>query len=168
MTVSTLSFAQTLRVVGQALEPLHADYFELEKSGDEYVVWMRRKDSAEKPARDQGFVDKLVKKVWRPDSAAAMPNLVRFPSSEVHRLDNEGRSRRRSRSAMPDAHSLSLGLRALGGYLDRHAADDFAISWTAQSITVSYKQKQESFTLANLYDLGVSMYLKRSSRSPAS
>lgn len=167
MTGSTLSLAQSLRVIGQALEPLQIDRFELEKSSDEYVVWMNRNDSANKPARGKGFVDRLVKKVWGSDSAGAMPNLVKFPSSEVQRLDNEGRSRRRRLSAMPDAHSLSLGLRALGGYLDREGAADFAISWSAQSITVSYKQKQETFTLANLYDLGVHMYLKRSSRSPA-
>jgi len=167
MTVSTLSLAQSLRVIGQALEPLQVDRFELEKSSDEYVVWMHRNDSADKPARGQGFIDKLVKKVWGPDSAGAISNLVKFPSSEIHRLDNEGRLRRRRLSAMPDTHSLSLGLRALGGYLDREGAADFAISWTAQSITVSYKQKQESFTLANLYDLGIHMYLRRSSRSPA-
>jgi len=40
MTPAALSYAQSLRVMGQALEALRIDSFELEKRGDEYVVRM--------------------------------------------------------------------------------------------------------------------------------
>ena len=72
--------------------------------------------------------------------------------------------KRRDPNAMPDARNLSLTLRVLGDYLDRRVAGDFAISWSTNSVRASYGQKVESFTLENLYDLGVRMYLKRSSR----
>jgi len=40
MTPAALSYAQSLRVMGQALEVLRINSFELEKRGDEYVVRM--------------------------------------------------------------------------------------------------------------------------------
>ena len=68
---------------------------------------------------------------------------------------------------MPDTKNLSLGLRVLGDYLDGKEARDFAVSWSTHLVTVSYDHKQESFTLENLYDCGVNMYLRRSNRRPA-
>jgi hypothetical protein len=52
-------------------------------------------------------------------------------------------------------------LRVLGGYLDRKRAAEFAIRWSKHSAMVSYGQHEEYFTAENLYDLGISMYLKR-------
>ena len=42
MTIETLTTAQSLRVIGQQLAGLGFNFFEVEKSGDEYVVQMHR------------------------------------------------------------------------------------------------------------------------------
>jgi len=65
---------------------------------------------------------------------------------------------------MPDARNLSLVLRVVGDYLDRKGIGDFAILWSTDSVKVSYGKKVESFTIQDLYDLGVRMYLRRSNR----
>ena len=79
-------------------------------------------------------------------------------------LDVEKRLKRSEPNAMPDTRNLSLTLRVVGDYLDRKAVGDFAVLWSTDSVKVSYGKKVESFTREELYDLGVRMYLRRSSR----
>ena len=93
-----------------------------------------------------------------------------YKSSDIDRLDSEGRSGRGSQDSMPDARNLSLALRVLGDYLDQKGAQDFAISWSIHSVRVKYVTihsiglKEEDFTVQNLYDRGVHMYMRRSNR----
>jgi hypothetical protein len=66
-----------------------------------------------------------------------------------------------------------FSLRVVGDYLDRHRAVAFDISWTSHSVTVKYQtpangHNETNFTIDNLHDLGVGMYLRRSSRRLAS
>jgi len=168
MTPPTLSYAQSLRVIGQALEALSIDTFELEKRGEEYIVRVERSESAGKLSWEESFLKSIAEKIWGSgDSAKEIANPVRFAGSDVDRLEAEGRSKRGKPNAMPDTNKLSLSLRVLGDYLDRKQARDFAVSWSTHLVTVSYDHKQESFTLENLYDRGVNMYLRRSNRRPA-
>ncbi len=168
MTPPTLSYAQSLRVIGQALEALSIDTFELEKRGEEYIVRVERSKSAGKLSWEESFLKSIAEKIWgSDDSAKEIANPARFASSDVDRLEAEGRSKRGKPTAMPDTKNLSLGLRVLGDYLDGKEARDFAISWSTHLVTVSYDHKQESFTPQNLYDRGVNMYLRRSNRRPA-
>jgi len=164
MAAQTLSYAQTLRVIGQHLDGLNVDSFELIKNGDEYVVRIDSKEPTGKSS-ERSLLKSVAEKIWRSDkSPAPRPNAVRFTAVQVIYSDIENQFKRRDPNAMPDARNLSLTLRVLGDYLDRRVAGDFAISWSTNSVRASYGQKVESFTLENLYDLGVRMYLKRSSR----
>jgi len=63
MTPAALSYAQSLRVMGQALEALRIDSFELEKRGDEYVVRMDPSESAGKLSWDTNFLKTLAEKI---------------------------------------------------------------------------------------------------------
>ena len=70
---------------------------------------------------------------------------------------------------MPDAHKLSQVLRVIGDYLDRKEVRAFTVSMSTHSVCVWYAtsggyQYTVSFTVANLYDRAVNMYLQRSSR----
>jgi hypothetical protein len=57
-----------------------------------------------------------------------------------------------------------MDLRALGDYLDRKRAGNFAIRWSRSSAMVSYGNHEEYFTTENLHDLGINMYLRRITR----
>ncbi len=93
------------------------------------------------------------------------PNRMYFSDVEIFIADTERQSKRRPNSPK-DVRDLSFVLRVLGNYLDRQSAREFTISWSMDAIKVRYDQKEESFTFQNLYDLGIHMYLKRSSRCP--
>ncbi len=110
MTPPTLSYAQSLRVIGQALEALSIDTFELEKRGEEYIVRVERSQSAGKLSWEESFLKSIAEKIWgSDDSAKEIANPARFASSDVDRLEAEGRSKRGKPTVMPDTKNLSLG-----------------------------------------------------------
>ena len=88
-----------------------------------------------------------------------------YTSSEIGRLNLEARTRRESEAVSAISNSLSLPLRVVGDYLDRNKASSFSISWSIRSVAVEYEnvggKGTETFTLQNLYDYGVRMYLRR-------
>jgi hypothetical protein len=53
----------------------------------------------------------------------------------------------------------------LGDYLDRHSGADFGILWSQHSVEVRYAGQARIFTVQNLYDLGMIMYLKSSAHA---
>jgi len=164
MAAVTLSYAQALRVIGQNLIPLGIDSFELAKWGDDYIVWEHSR-LARDPSEKQTFFAKITRKILKhEDSDRETVNRLYFSSVEIFTSDIEQQSKRRISGSPSDLRDLSFVLRVLGDYLDRKAAREFTISWTMESIKVRYDQKEENFTLQNLYDFGINMYLKRSDR----
>jgi hypothetical protein len=162
MATVTLSYAQALRVIGQNLVPLGIKSFELAKRGDDYIVWMEHDDFARDLSAKKTFFEKITHKVLgRADPARETLNRMYFSNVDIFTADIERRSKRTT-SSPKDLRDLSFVLRVLGDYLDRKAAREFTISWSMDSIKVRYDQKEESFTLENLYDFGIRMYLKRS------
>jgi hypothetical protein len=162
----TLSYSRILRVIGQDLEPLGVNSFELEKWGDDFSVLMNQSDAGrELPTRRTVFEKFMQKILGHSDSPKETPRRY-FSSGEVLLADIERQSKRGIFNSPSDLRDLSLELRGLGDYLDRKAAREFTISWAAapNSIKVSYDQKKESFTVRDLYDFGIHMYMKRSDR----
>ena len=168
MTLATLSYSQSLRAIGQALEALRIHTFTLEKAGEKYIVrnW------------ELSFLKSITEEVWGAgdsDEILSIPgkpteSLI-YTSSDANRLETLGRSRRGSDSGQK-SHNLSFSLRVVGDYLDRHKAVAFDLSWARHSVTVKYqtladRHKEANFTVQNLHDLGVGMYLRRSTRRPA-
>lgn len=164
MAAETLSYAQSLRVIGQDLQGLGIGSFELDKSGDQFMVRMSSDEPAPR-SRKFTFLDRVVGRSRGSEtSARRIANPIQFSRSKILWSDNENRLKRSEANAMPDARNLSLVLRVVGDYLDRKGIGDFAILWSTDSVKVSYGKKVESFTREELYDLGVRMYLRRSSR----
>ena len=168
MASATLSYSQSLRVIGQALDVLRIDSFTLEKTGEEYIVrnW------------EPSFLKGITETVWgsgESDKVLLNPRgptepLV-YASCDNDRLEVLGRSRRGLDSGK-EPHNVCLGLRVVGDYLDRHRALAFAISWARQSATVKYQtpadgHRESGFMVQNLRDLGTGVYLRRSSRRPS-
>jgi len=163
MESGTLSNAQSLRVIGQHLRVIGIDAFELEKIGNEYIVWLDRNQPNGKSSTATGY-PKSISKMDLAHGKIATP--LHFHGSEILGLEVERRLRRSEAGGMPDARSLGLRMRVLGQYLDRKRADDFAISWFTDSVKIRFLQKEQSFSPSNLYDLGICMYLKRSDDAP--
>lgn len=170
MTPVTLSYSQSLRAIGQALEMLRIDTFTLEKSGEKYIVrnW------------EPSFLKGITEKVWGPGESGRIllspgrgpTGALIYTSSDTNCLEALGQSRRGSDSGQ-ESHNLSLFLRVVGEYLDRRRAVAFDVSWDRDSVTVKYQtpdegHKEEKFTPQNLHDLGVGMHLRRSNRQVAS
>ena len=159
------SYAQSLRVIGQALETLRINVFALEKTGEKYIVrdW------------EPSFLKKIADEVWaiknsgpRPFTNKQSSDLLIYTSSDAERLEAKGRSRRGSKENQ-NTYDISSALRVVGDYLDKKRAVTFNLWWSTDSVTVRYESpdsgpKETNFTVQNLQDLGVGMYLRRSSR----
>ena len=165
MARETLSYSQSLRVIGQRLHGAGINSFELNKSGDEYIVRLDPGAFVRNVSREKRLSKCISEKILS-DSLRAVPITFKFTISELLYSDDEEGLRRR-KTGMPDINNLSLVLRVLGDYLDRKAAGDFAISWSMDSVKVCYGQQEQRFTAHNLYDFGIVMYLKRSNHGPA-
>lgn len=167
MTVETLTNAQSLRVIGQQLAGLGIDCFEVEKSGDDFVVQLRHGEATGQsptnatPANPHRELRKAA------DSATHSPSSIHLGPDQILQADSENSLQRHQPAEMPDPYKLSTLLRVLGDYLDRKGAEEFAIEYDSTSLTVKYGQKSESLRVDILYDLGVHMYLRRSNRSAA-
>lgn len=160
-----LSYAQCLRVIGQDLDALGIESFHLAKSGDHYIVWPERNEFTTKLSREKGFVSKITRKfLGEDDSDSELPNRLYFTSAEIVSADTQRQLKRKLSGSPSDRRDLSFVLRVLGNYLDRKRAADFAIRSSKHSAMVSYGQKEEYFTVENIYDLGISMYLNRRDR----
>ena len=161
----SLSYAQSLRVVGQDLDALGVDSFELAKCGDDYIVWPVRAEFRRKLSAEKGFLSKITQKILgHDDSDEEIPDRLSFAPAQTVWSDIQRRLKRQSDSPS-DRRDRSFLLRVLGDYLDRKNAGQFTISCFNNSITIGYDDKQESLTSENLYDFGIRMYLRRSSRA---
>jgi hypothetical protein len=157
-----LSYAQSLRVIGQDLDKFQLKSFSLEKRGDEYVVQIEGESHRKSSLQD---ISKLIiqKTLGSHDPLEEIPKLLRFTTTEILCSDIQRQMKRCEPGGLP-VHNLSVVLRALGAYLDRKRAGEFAIGWSRYSVKVTYDQKEEYFTTNNLHDLAVGMYLKRVNR----
>ena len=182
--ISPADYARHLRAIGQDLEVLRFSNFNLEFTGDAYLVWVKTSDNAE---RDQPLLrlsKNRLQKLWRnrtpprmlgheesfPPSSAQTGKRLRYSVQELDRIEREQRARRRPQSANADGHSLSQLLRTLGDLLGQRSERLLGIAWQDLSIGVVLQTPQgrkeiEVFRPDNLYDLWVRMYLKRDNRA---
>lgn len=158
------AYAQSLRVIGQALENLRISVFVLEKQTYKYIVrdW------------EPSFLRSIADEIWGScDSCLASrikksSDLLVYDKADTVRLETVGRASRES-GMIYDTYEISSGLRVVGDYLEKQRAVAFSVWWSMESVTVRYNRaagapKETNFTLQNLQDLKVGMYLRRSSR----
>jgi hypothetical protein len=171
MNLGRLSFAQSLRAIGESLEKRGISTFDLEKRGENYMLQV----IASQPATGSSFLKKIAQLLGIADNSARSPSDSTVPSrilsytpSDIARLVTEQQSRHGGLNVMPDAYRLGQVLRVLGDHLDRKEAYAFTVSVSGHSLSVAYETgrgiQQESFTIENLYDHAVKMYLRRSKR----
>jgi hypothetical protein len=178
-------YARHLRVIGQELEKIKLDTFNLECTADAYLVWVRSDMD-----RDGGHPflragkGRLLQKLWRgriagpaiseedpsTNSHAHTGKRLRYSVADLDRLEREQRSHRRRHNRATDGHSLSQLLRTIGDLVNRRGERLLGISWQELSVsmvveTAHGKKEIDVFRPDNLYDLWVKMYLRRDSRA---
>lgn len=168
MAAETLSNAQCLRVIGQDLNALGINAFNLGRRNDEYTLWVEGRESGKQLTEQKTSFKGITQAILRPDYLAReISGPIHFSMSEIFWAHIARGIRRRTSHGVTDLHELSLLLRVLGHHLDKKAADDFLIFWSTNSVKVVCGNNEDNFTVLNLYDLGTSMYLTRANRRSA-
>ena len=162
-----MSYAKSLRVIGQSLEVAKLSAFELEMDGSNYVV---TSDSLTQTG------EWILRHALSPNDISAestrqspVSRPVRFGPADLSRLDDQAQKQRRNDSAPPrQAYTrLSQLLRALGDHLDQTQASAFHISWTSNSVSVDFQSPDgqsdsRTFTTDKLQQLGSHLRFRRS------
>lgn len=182
--ISPADYARHLRAIGQDLEVLHFSRFNLEFTGDAYLVWVKADEGADNNKPLSRISKNRLQKLWRNRtppktigheetysiSSKETGRRLRYSVQELDRIEKEQRARRRRQSGNADGHSLSQLLRTLGELLGQRSERLLGIAWQELSVGVVLETPQgrkeiEVFRPDNLYDLWVRMYLKRNRRA---
>jgi hypothetical protein len=180
---SQLDYPRHLRVIGQDLESLRLKTFNLECTGDSYLVWSRSSAAKEENNPLSRLGKNRLQKLWKNKSqprSRAQEERFTLPSSvqakryryclrDIERMEYESRSRRR-KNGVTDGHSLSQLLRTIGALVGQKHERLLGISWQDFSINIVVETNQgqrkiDVFRPDNLYDLWVRMYLRRDNRA---
>ncbi len=183
---SNTEYAKPLRAIGQVLEALHVQEFEMESDGNDYIV--RGKAKADPPEESSG--ESLprggLRAFWRDlrglsredqvdHDVAATPSYktleLRYTPDDLNRLEREGQAKRCDPNQMPNARSTSQVLRATGAYVNDRYSRLLGVIWQNQSVRIMYEtalgsQEVDEIKVSAMYDFWVRMYLRRDKRNP--
>jgi hypothetical protein len=182
--ISPADYARHLRAIGQDLENLHLSTFNLEYTGDAYLVWIKSDDQSESNNPLFRISKNRLQKLWRSKiparvvgheesfalSSTQTGKRLRYSVQELDRIEREHRSRRRQQSGTADGHCLSQLLRTVGDVVGQRGERLLGIAWQELSIGVVVETPQgrkeiDVYRPDNLYDLWVRMYLRRDNRA---
>lgn len=185
MMAGVTGYAQPLRAIGQALEILNIQGFEMKPAGDDFLLRGSVLSAGEPLASAQSGPGEMRTLIWghvpesvetsrgkydfnRPDVVSEIE--LHYTLQDVERFEKEGRERRGKSEKDADAPSLSQALRCIGEYLNQKRARLVKVARESESLTVEYEtslgsQLRESFTVKDIYDLWVRMYLQRTGRT---
>ena len=166
-----LSYAQTLRLIGQDLQDLHLEKFELEinESGfivkAEIVVTESEPKSAA-PEPKTGFFQGL----WKPKTISPEPRVQiqaierRYTAADLERFAKEGRTH--AKDTTPDFYKPGEFLRVIGSYLDKKRGKLLKLCKCDQEVTLRYQtthgeEKTELQRMSSFYDLYIHMRKQR-------
>ena len=162
--------AKSLRAIGQYLVTLPIQAFEIEKTGNDYVV----RTASLSPTAQWIFKEspnEVSDSPTRTKKPSSNDRSMRYETLDIVRLDAQGRKKRRkhSFSQTRGAKTLSQLLRTVGEHLDRIEVSAFTVSWSTDSVSVDYQRaeggrEREDFTLKQVRELGLHMQLHRSGR----
>jgi hypothetical protein len=177
-------YVQFLRSIGQALDLLRVEDFELEIEGGTFLVKCcvpRPQEMIAGQAEQSG----LLQHVWgalpvetRLELNMTVTGQFKADDIDLHytlkdagRLNEEGKARRGTANE-GGAPGLSQFLRAVGAYVTQKPARLQKISRRDDAMTIRYEtvageSKEEVLSLADVYELGVWMPMKRADRKPS-
>jgi hypothetical protein len=184
MRQSAICYEHILRAIGQGLESLSLEAFDLEVAGNAFSIRgiPTRKKSEKLPATKLEAFKKAFLDICKMSTAAqsatppvkvpAPSRLLRldFTQADIDKLEREGQALRSDWERSPLSHSLPQVLRIVGWYVDHKKCQLQKISKTGETLRVSYTgslgtQKLETLTLVEIYDMWVHLYKQRKESS---
>jgi len=182
--INPSDYSRHLRAIGQDLENLHLSAFNLECTGNAYLVWVRSDDQSESNNPLFRISRNRLQKLWRnkisprvlgQEEPYKLPSAetgrrLRYSVAELDRIEREQRARRRQQSGMADGHSLSQLLRTIGDLAGQKNERLLGVSWQELSVsmvveTPEGRKEIDVYRPDNLYDQWVKMYLRRDNRA---
>lgn len=179
--VGPIGYAQPFRAIGQALETLNLQIFELEPNGEDFLI---RGHLPKSDATANALSPASLNTVWgnppplgsqnrREQNAPIFPLLspieLQYTSKDIERLEQEGRASRADPNRIPEHSSLSQVLRCVGAYLEQKRARLIKLWRDSDSVSLEYQTSvgstlKDKLVVGELYDLWVRMYMQRAKR----
>jgi hypothetical protein len=168
-SVSSTSLGQELRAVGQGLESLDVEDFDLRAEGEGYFALAMPRAAASAPVPTPAGLREMFQNAWRSftgqidktDTASKTTSAalrVLFTPEGILRLEREGKAKRNEDSAgVPNLNKLAQILRMVGEYVDgksgrllkaRKRRDRISFEYE----TASNKRVTEEWNLVQLYE----------------
>jgi hypothetical protein len=180
MMNSNTEYTKPLRAIGQVLEALHVQEFEMESDGNDYIVRGKAKADPPEESRGESLPRGGLRTFWRGlrglsqdqvDHDVAKTLELRYTPEDLNRLEREGQAKRRDPNQMPNARSTSQVLRATGAYVNDRYSRLLGVIWQNQSVRITYEtslgsQEVDEIKISAMYDFWVRMYLRRDKRNP--
>lgn len=179
----TIGYAQPFRAIGQALETLNLQTFEIEPAGEDFLVRGHLPNPVVDATAD-ALSPASLKTVWgnlpplssknRPEqnepNVPLLPIELQYTTKDIDRLEQEGRAKRTDPNRIPEHSSLSQVLRCVGAYLVQKRARLIKLRRDSDSVCVEYQTSsgnmvKDRLVVGELYDLWVRMYMQRAERS---
>jgi hypothetical protein len=174
-----MNYSKILRVVGQKLEPLRPETYEVVCYGNCYLVRCRVKEDSQGKKEEEKKVRGLAAflRLWRepenpsvcekPNESTSMNVEFLYSLEELNHEDEEHKEPRSDPNAMPDPYSLSNTLRSVGEFLDRKP--DIKLLFASnrgQEIVILYETRGgvrnlEEYPISTIYEFWVKEYVKR-------
>jgi hypothetical protein len=181
MSQPPICYEHILRAIGQGLESLSLEAFDLEVTGNTFSIRgiPTQKESKKSPVAKLKTFKKLFLDICNVSKTSPRPatpllklpgpsRLLRleFTQTDIDRLEREGQALRSDWERSPLSHSLPQVLRTVGWYVDHKKCQLHKISQTGEALSVSYTgslgtQKLETLTLVEIYDMWVHLYKQR-------
>ena len=166
--------AQTLRAIGQDLEKISLFDFDAQLDGTRCVLRGTVVPSVmEKPIEAEsggwrGWWKRHIKdvEVERPQKAVRTTVERVYEARDILRLDEEGRSRRRTPVGSPDLYATSQMLRVAGAYLEAKHSHVISLVKDGADLNFTYvdgtgNRQSEKRAYSELYDFGFHLSRQR-------
>ncbi|HTN72835.1 MAG TPA: hypothetical protein VMO00_17270 [Methylomirabilota bacterium] len=172
----TVHYQNSLRAIGQSLESLEVESFELDTSDDHYVVSGECKKTKATPTPEPpstksilGFIRNVGKKKPAQTTGPQTSHFSGLSFSEADIVLSDQKSqllRAKFDDCTLNPHSISQVLRTVGADLDHRRNRLIKLSWCHQTLTLWHVnglgvEAKEVFMPADLYNLWVHQFKKR-------
>jgi hypothetical protein len=155
-----LSYALTLRAIGQSLEAQQTKDFDLSALETGFIVRENERRSLK------------WRRTIRSNGIGEMLDLsdVHYSVDDIAILDQSGKERRRTTAQTPNFYLLSQTLRTVGGFVDRRGVRLLELSLRGVRLTLRLEQPEgpslvEEHTVASLHSIFVGMFFDRQKKS---
>jgi hypothetical protein len=174
-----MNYSRILQVVGQKLEPLRPETYEVVCYGNCYLVRCRVKQDSQANKEEEKKVRGLAAflRLWRepaspsidekPNDGTSMNVEFLYSLEELSGLDEEHKEPKRDGNEMPDPYSLSNALCTVGAFLDRKPDNKLLFaSNRGQEVVILYETKHgvrnlEEYPISAIYEFWIKEYVKR-------